>query len=45
MLKKNIEKEKRKSRPLWNGYYIRKTPTKKERLEKLDKKHKGRQPL
>lgn len=40
MLQKNIEKEKRKERPLWNGYYIRKTPTKREKLDKLAKKHK-----
>lgn len=40
MLQKNVEKEKRKARPLWNGYYVRKTPTKREKLEKLAKKHK-----
>lgn len=43
MLKKNIEREERKNRPLWNGYYTRKTPTKKEKMNKLAKKH--RQPL
>lgn len=41
MLDKNIEKEKRKNRPLWNGYYTRKTPTKAELLKKARNKHKG----
>lgn len=40
MLKKNIEKEERKNRPLWNGYHTRLTPTKKEKVEKNRKKHK-----
>lgn len=40
MLDKNIEKEKRKSRPTWVGYYTRKTPTKKEKEEKNQKKYK-----
>lgn len=40
MLEKNIEKEKRKQRKLWNGYYTRKTPTKREKEEKNSKKHK-----
>lgn len=39
MLDKNIEKEKRKQRKLWNGYHTRKTPTKKEKEEKNRKKH------
>lgn len=43
MLKKNIEKEERKNRPLWNGYYTRKTPTKKEKMNKIANKH--RKPL
>lgn len=41
MLKKNKEKEERKNRPLWNGYYTRKTPTKKERIERAERKHKS----
>ena len=40
MLQKNIDKEKRKKRKMWTGYYSRKTPSKKEKLEKLEKKHK-----
>ena len=40
MLEKNIEKEKRKQRKLWNGYYTRKTPTKREKEEKNSKKYK-----
>ena len=42
MLKKNIEKLKRKERPTWVGYYTRKTPTKKELLEKQTRKDKAR---
>jgi hypothetical protein len=42
MLQKNIDKNARKARPTWNGYYSRKTPTKKERLTRAEKKHKGR---
>jgi hypothetical protein len=41
MLKKNIEKLKRKERPTWVGYYTRKTPTKKELLEKQARKDKA----
>ena len=40
MLQKNIEKEERKKRRAWQGYYTRKTPTKKEKLEKNSKKYK-----
>ena len=40
MLKKNIEKANRKNRPLWNGLYVRKTPTKREKLAKILNKHK-----
>lgn len=40
-LRKNIDKEKRKQRPLWVNYFVRKTPTKKEKLKKIEKKHKG----
>lgn len=39
MLKKNIEKENRKNRKTWEGYYTRKTPTKKEKIEKSLKKY------
>ena len=41
MLEKNKKKEERKNRPLWNGYYTRRTPTKKERIERADRKHKA----
>lgn len=40
MLQKNIDKQKRKERKTWVGLYPRRTPTKKEKLEKVDKKHK-----
>lgn len=39
MLKKNIDKQKRKQRPLWNGYYKRITPTKVEKERKISKKY------
>lgn len=42
MLDKNIEKQKRKERPTWNGYYTRKTPTKKQLEERIKNKHKGK---
>lgn len=39
MLKKTIEREKRKHRPKqWRGFYTRKTPTKREKLEKIKRK-------
>ena len=41
MLKKNVKKQKNKNRPTWTGFYIRKTPTKKEKLEKIKTKYKG----
>lgn len=41
MLEKNIKKEERKNRPLWNGYYTRKTPTKAELVRRQEKKYKG----
>lgn len=41
MLEKNIGKEKRKNRKTWQGYYTRKTPTKKEKEEKTRRKHKN----
>lgn len=41
MLQKNIDKEKRKNRPnQWTGYFTRKTPTKQEKIRKLENKHK-----
>lgn len=41
MLKKNIEKAERKAkRKTWVGLYPRKTPTKKEKIERVIKKHK-----
>jgi hypothetical protein len=40
MLQKNIDKEKRKDRKTWVGYYERKTPTKKEKMKKNEKKYK-----
>lgn len=39
MLQKNIDKQKRKERRTWNGFYSRITPTKKEKLEKISKKY------
>lgn len=42
MLEKNIEKEKRKHRKLWNGYYARLTKSKKEKIENIENKYKGR---
>ena len=39
MLEKNKLKEERKNRAVWNGYYTRKTPTKKEKIRKDDKKY------
>lgn len=43
MLQKNIDKEKRKSRPTWVGYTPKKTPTKKEKERKIAKKYKGKE--
>ena len=40
MLQKNIDKEKRKNRKTWVGYYTRKTPTKTEKIKKFEKKYK-----
>ena len=39
---KNIAKEERKNRRTWQGYYTRKTPTKKEKEEKIFKKYSKR---
>jgi hypothetical protein len=42
MLEKNKKKLERKNRPTWTGLYTRKTPTKKEKINKASKKHKDR---
>lgn len=43
MLQKNIEKEERKKkRKTWVGLYTRKTPTKKEKLDRIDHKYNKR---
>lgn len=42
MLQKNIDKQKRKQRKLWNGYYPRVTPTKADKIDKINKKYKKR---
>lgn len=42
MLQKNIDKEKRKQRKNWVGFYTRKTPTKKELERRNAKKYKSR---
>lgn len=39
MLKKNIEKLKRKDRPTWEGFFTRLTPTKTEKIRKIERKH------
>ena len=42
MTQKNKEAQERKARrKMWYGYYERKTPTKKEKIEKLERKHKN----
>lgn len=43
MLQKNINKEKRKKRVLWNGLFTRKTPTKKEKINRIENKHKNKE--
>ena len=40
MLEKNKAKLERKNRKMWTGLYTRKTPTKKEKIRKLEKKYK-----
>ena len=40
MLEKNKAKLERKNRKMWTGLYARKTPTKKEKIRKLEKKYK-----
>ena len=43
MTEKNKAKQERKAkRKMWNGLYVRKTKTKREKEESLRKKHKGR---
>lgn len=39
MLQKNIDKQKRKERKTWVGLFPRKTPTKKEKQEKINSKY------
>ena len=43
MQKKTKEKIERKERKTWVGYYKRITPTKKEKLDKLNNKYKNKQ--
>lgn len=45
MLQKNIAKQERKNRDTWVGYYPRKTPTKKELMDRQSRKHKNKQAL
>ena len=40
MLEKNKAKLERKNRKMWTGLYTRKTPTKKEKIRKIEKKYK-----
>lgn len=40
MLQKNIDKENRKGRSQWNGYYERITPSRKGKERKNEKKYK-----
>jgi hypothetical protein len=43
MLQKNIDKQKRKERKTWVGLYTRKTPTKKEMLERANNKYRRKE--
>lgn len=44
MTQKNKEAQERKARrKMWYGYYERKTPTKKEKIEKIERKYKNGQ--
>lgn len=45
MLQKNIDREQRKLRDTWVGYYPRKTPTKKELIDRQSRKHRNKQSL
>ena len=40
MLEKNKAKLERKNRKMWTGLYTRKTPTKKEKIRKIENKYK-----
>lgn len=42
MLEKTKEKLQRKERLTWEGFFPRVTPTKKEKEERAQHKHKGR---
>ena len=42
MLQKTKDKLERKNRKTWVGLYTRQTPTKKEKLEKANKKYRGK---
>ena len=42
MLKKNIEKQERKSRQTWIGFRSTMTPTKKEKMERQYRKHRNK---
>lgn len=39
MLQKTIDKEKRKERKTWIGLFSRKTPTKAEKQERINRKY------
>jgi hypothetical protein len=41
MLQKNIDKQKRKERKTWVGYTTKYTTTKKGKMRKAERKHKG----
>jgi hypothetical protein len=43
MLQKTKDKLERKNRKTWVGLYTRRTPTKQEKLERVDKKYKGKE--
>ena len=45
MLQKNIDRQERKKRDTWVGYYPRRTPTKKTLMDRQEKKHKNKQAL
>ena len=36
-----MKKKKNPNRPTWIPYYTRKTPTKKEKIKKIENKHKS----
>ena len=43
MLQKTKDKLERKNRKTWVGLYSRVTPTKHEKLERLNKKYRGKE--